>query len=126
MLATLKTFDPRLFYMAVAGFCFGLIYLWRKALPASWEAVTRHNAVLQRIPALVLSGLLSAAPALGKDMWSTVTEIVMGVVISGGGATVGHHLLKAAPDKIIPYRGGIKPKDGDPAPATIPPPAPPT
>jgi hypothetical protein len=121
MLATLKTLDPRLFYLLVAGLCFMLIWAWRRFHFSSWEAVTRHNPVLERLPALILSGLLSAAPAIGKDTWSVITEIVMGIVLGGGGATVGHHLLKAAPNKIIPYQGGAKPKDGDPPPPTLPP-----
>jgi len=98
--------DPRVFYLLVSGAVFGVIWLWRRISIASWDAVTRGRPMIQQLPALVLSALMSAAPAVGKDFWSVVSDTILGVVFSGGGAILAHHLLKAAP---VPYQGGKPP-----------------
>lgn len=92
---------PKLFYLAAAGAVFGVIYAWRKFARASWDFVTMKNPVIQQLPALVLSGLISAAPAIGQDFWTVLLDIIEGVILSGVGPIVAHHVLKATP--AIPY-----------------------
>lgn len=92
---------PKLFYVAAAGAVFGIIYLWRRYARASWDFVTMRNPVIQQLPALVLSGLISAAPALGQDFWTVLLDILEGVILSGVTPIVAHHVLKATP--AIPY-----------------------
>jgi hypothetical protein len=99
----LRLVDPKLFYLLVSGAVWGLIYLWRKFSISTWDAVTRQKPWVQTLPALVLSGLLSAAPAIGKDVWTVLQDVILGLVFGGGGSIFLHHVAKAAP---IPYNGG--------------------
>jgi hypothetical protein len=99
----LANLDPMLFYTAVSAATGLLIYLWRKISYASWDAVTRRNPLLQNLPALVLAGLMSAAPALGKPFWPALGTIVFGILFGGGTAIFSHHALKDSP---LPYTGG--------------------
>jgi len=119
MVKFLQSLDPKLVYAMISAIAGLIIYAWRKISIASWDAVTRKNELLQALPAMILAGLMSAAPAIGKDTWNVVGNIVFGAVFSGGASIVGHQLLRASP---LPYNGGqplpaLSPL-GDPAPAT--------
>jgi hypothetical protein len=107
MTAFLASLDPEVFYTAVAMLTGGLIYLWRKLSYASWDAVTRKNPLLQDLPAVILSGLMSVAPALDKAFWPALGHILFGAVFGGGTAIVAHHALKDSP---LPYTGGTPPE----------------
>jgi len=103
MTAFLQSLDPKLVYLMISGIAGGIIYLWRKFSIESWDAVTRHNEILQTLPALILSGLMSAAPAVGKGLWTVIGNIIVGAIVGGSTAIVGHQVLKASP---LPYNGG--------------------
>jgi hypothetical protein len=119
----LATMNPRMFYLLVAGGVFLLIYMCRRFAPGLWDTVTLHRPKLQALPALLLSALFTAMPAFGKGMWDVITEVVIGVAV-GGGTIAGHHILKAMPDKIVPYHGGKAHGDREPPDAPPGPPAP--
>lgn len=102
----IQTIDAKLIYALIAGIVWLVIYLWRRFSIASWEAVTKRSPFLQQLPALILSGLLSAMPAIGKDLWTALQQIALGMLFGGGGAAAVHNLLKASP---IPYTGAVPP-----------------
>jgi hypothetical protein len=106
MLAFLQAQDPKMFYTAVAMLTGGLIYLWRRFSFSTWEAVTRKQPLLQDLPALVLAGLMSAAPAIGKGFIPVLGNILFGILFGGGTAIFGHHALKDSP---LPYNGAKPP-----------------
>jgi hypothetical protein len=101
---------PKIFYMAAAGVVFVIVWAWRRFARASWDFVTRENPRIQMLPALVLSGLISAAPAIGQDFWNALVEILEGVLFSGVAPIIAHHVMKAVPQ--IPY--GNPPKQDAP------------
>jgi prepilin signal peptidase PulO-like enzyme (type II secretory pathway) len=110
----LASLDPRIFYAGTAGLAWLLIYAWRKISMASWDAVTRKNPLLQNLPAIVLSGLISAAPAINKSFVNTLFDVIYGAFAGGAMSIVGHHMLKDSP---LPYQGGgpgPKPQDAPP------------
>lgn len=94
--------DPKLFYLAVAGLTWLLIYAWRKFSISTWNAVTRQKPILENLPALVLSGLMSAAPAIDKGFLAVVVNLIYGAIASGSVSIVTHHMLKDSP---LPYEG---------------------
>ena len=103
MIHFLQSLDPKLVYAMISAIAGLLIYAWRKISIASWDLVTRKNEILQTLPAMILSGLMSAAPAIGTPTWNLVGNIVFGAFFSGGASIVGHQILKASP---LPYNGG--------------------
>lgn|SRR5262245_40718602 len=109
----LAKLDPRLFYAAVAGLTWLLIWLWRKYLPRAWEAATRRSPTLQQLPALVLAALMSAAPAIGRPALDVVQQVVFGLIIGALPAIGLHTAMKETP--LIPYTGG-KPAGPPPIP----------
>lgn len=119
--------DPKIAYLVVAGLTWLLVWLWRRFLPGAWDAVTRRGAALQQLPALVLSALLSTAPALGKPLWEAVQQVVISTVLGWLTATGFHVALKDNP--VVPYDGARKPLGRppvEPSPPSNGPPAPKT
>lgn len=106
--------SPSLFYVGISALVGGLIYGWRKVSIRSWDWVTRNSPTVQQLPALVLSALLSAAPAVGKPLGALVVQTILGALAGALPAIAGHTILKAIP--WIPYQGG------DPKPPAPPPP----
>jgi hypothetical protein len=116
MLEFIQSLDPKIVYSAVSALAGLMVYAWRKISIESWDAVTRKNEILQTLPAVILSGLMSAAPAIGKPLINVVANIVFGAFFGGAGAIVSHQVLKASP---LPYNGGIKPDPMFPAPDSV-------
>ena len=114
--AWLDSVDPKLFYLAVSGLVGGLVYLWRRFSISSWDWVTRKSPAVQTLPALVLAGLISAAPTAGLPMIKVIEQIILGAFAGALPAIAGHTVLKAIP--WLPYNGGVKPT---PAKVDIPP-----
>jgi hypothetical protein len=114
--AVLNSLDPKLYYLLVAGVTWLLIYLWRRISLASWNAVTQQKPFLQQLPALFLSALLAAAPKIGPGFLGHLSEILVAIVLSGGGAIGIHTALAASP---LPYTGGLPPPP-DPAKFPVP------
>jgi len=115
-IAWFQQFNPKLFYLLTAGVVWVLIWAWRKVSIDSWNAVTRQNPLLQNLPSIVLSGLISAAPALNKGFVDALTDILYGAFAGGAMSVFSHHLLKESP---LPYQGGgpaPKPTAPDPDP----------
>lgn len=104
MLEYIRSLDPKIVYSAVSALAGLIIYVWRKVSISTWDAITRKNEILQTLPAVILSGLMSAAPAIGKPMLNVVANIVFGAIFGGAGAIVGHQVLRASP---LPYNGGV-------------------
>jgi hypothetical protein len=102
----LEHLDPKVVYLVVAGLTWLLVWAWRKFLPGLWDAVTKKGAALQQLPALILSALLSAAPALGKPLWEAVQQVVIGTVLGWIGSTGFHVIVKDNP--AVPYDGARK------------------
>jgi hypothetical protein len=113
MLEFIRSLDPKIVYTAVSALAGLMVYVWRKVSIESWDAVTRKNEILQTLPAVILSGLMSAAPAIGKPLINVVANIVFGAFFGGAGAIVGHQVMKASP---LPYNGGVKPEPMFPLP----------
>jgi len=105
----IRSLDPKLFYALVAGLTWLVLYVWRRISIASWDAVTKKSPALQQLPALVLSALMSAAPAIGKGVGDVVQQVLLGVLFGGGGAALLHNLPAASP---LPYTGNRKPEPG--------------
>jgi hypothetical protein len=103
MLEYIRSLDPKIVYSAISAQAGLMIYVWRKVSIKTWDAVTRKNEMLQTLPAIILSGLMSAAPAIGKPLLNVVANIVFGALFGGAGAVVSHQILKASP---LPYSGG--------------------
>jgi hypothetical protein len=103
ILAFMAGLDPKVLYTATAGVVWLTIYAWRKVSMASWDAVTRQNPLLQNLPAMVLSGLISAAPHFDKGFVTALVDIVYGAATAGSLSIVSHHMLKDSP---LPYQGG--------------------
>lgn len=106
MLAFLQSQDPKLFYAMVAALTGAIIYAWRRLSFSTWDAVTKKKPLLQDLPALVLAGLMSAAPSIGKGVIPIVGNVLFGVLFGGGTAIFAHHALKDSP---LPYDGGKPP-----------------
>ena len=102
VLAFLTRLDPKLFYALVAGTTWLALYLWRRISIASWDAVTKKSPWLQQLPALILSALLSAMPAIGRGVFNVVQQVLLGMLFGGGGAALLHNLPAASP---LPYTG---------------------
>ena len=117
----LQQLDPRVAYGAVAGLTFLIVWAWRRFLPGLWDAVTKRGAALQQLPGLVLSALLSTAPALGKPLFQAVQEILISTAFGWIGASGVHVLMKDNP--AVPYDGARKAL-GRPPIAPSPPPSP--
>lgn len=101
----IRALDPKLFYALVAGVTWLVLYLWRRISIASWDAVTKKSPALQQLPALVLSALMSAMPAIGKDAVDVIQQVLLGLLFGGGGAALLHNLPAAS---ALPYTGGRK------------------
>lgn len=100
--------DPLIFYGAVAGMTWLLIWAWRRFLPNAWVFVTKKSPNLQQLPAFVLAGLMSAAPAIGvKSIWQVVQQVLIGAMASGLGSMGIHTAMKEA--TFLPYQGGKPP-----------------
>jgi hypothetical protein len=109
-----QSVDPRLFYGAVAGLTWLLIWAWRRYLPNAWVAVTKKSPNLQQLPAFVLAGLIGAAPAIGaKSIWEVVQQVLISSFASGLGAMGIHTAMKEA--TFLPYQGGKPPAVVPPA-----------
>lgn len=106
MLSLFQAHDPKLFYAIVAGLTWLLIYLWRKFSLGTWDALTKGRPFVEHMPALILSGLISLAPALDKGFWPALENLIYGIVFGGGAAVFGHRFLKDSP---LPYTGGTPP-----------------
>lgn len=113
LLQFIQSLDPKTVYTAISTLTFGIIYLWRKFSYSTWTAVTRRQPLLEDLPAIVLSGLMSVAPALNRSFWPALWHILFGALFGGGTTIWAHHALK---DSAIPYNGG-QPKA--PPPSTI-------
>lgn len=110
-----QTTDPMVFYGAVAGLTWLLIWAWRRFLPNAWVFVTKKSPNLQQMPAFVLAGLMSAAPAIGvKSIWQVVQQVVIGSVASGLTSIGVHTFAKEA--TFLPYQGGKPPAVAPPSP----------
>jgi hypothetical protein len=102
----IEQLDPKIAYLLVAGLTWLLVWAWRRWLPGLWDTVTRKGAALQQLPALVLSALLSTAPALGKPLWEAVQQIVISTAM-GWFSSMGLHVaMKDIP--ALPYDGARK------------------
>jgi hypothetical protein len=100
------------FYGAVAGLTWLIIWAWRRYFPNAWVFVTKKSPNLQQLPAFILAGLMSAAPAIGvKSIWQVVQQVIIGSVASGLGSMGIHTAMKEA--TFLPYQGG-KPPAVDP------------
>lgn len=99
----LASLDPRMFYAATAGLVWLVIYAWRKVSIASWDVVTRKSPLLQNLPAVVLAGLISAAPAINKSFVNTLFDVIYGALAGGALSVFSHHVMKDSP---LPYQGG--------------------
>ena len=103
--------NPTLFYLAVSGVTWLLVWAWRRWLPGLWVAATKKSPTLQQLPALVLAGLMSAAPALGRPLWDVVQQVVLGAIMGALTSAGIHWSAKEIP--WVPYQGG-KPPAVDP------------
>lgn len=111
--------DPKAIYLLVAGLTWLIVWAWRRWLPGLWDTVTQKGAALQQLPALVLSALLSTAPALGKPLWEAVQQIVISTAM-GWFSSMGLHVaLKDNP--AVPYDGARKALGRAPVPPPTPP-----
>ena len=91
--AAIDAWDPRLFYVFMAGVVFVVIYLWRQLLPATFDNVPKR---FQFVPALMLGAVLSAS-ADSESVKTAVVSALVGALSSGLAAVGGHHALKQAP-----------------------------
>ena len=101
----LQKLDPKIVYLAVAGLTWLIVWAWRRYLPKVWDAVTKKGPVLQQLPAIVLSALMSAAPAIGKPLAQAVQDVLISTVLGWLTASGFHFALKEAP---VPYDGARK------------------
>lgn len=108
----IASIDPTLFYGMVAGLTWLIIWAWRRFLPNTWVWATKKSPNLQQLPAFVLAGLISAAPAIGiKSIWEVVQQVLIGAFASGLTSMGIHTAMKEA--TFVSYRGG-KPPAVDP------------
>ena len=111
--------NPMLFYGAVSGATWLLIWAWRRYLPNAWVFVTKKSPNLQQLPAFILAGLMSAAPAIGvKSIWEVVQQVLIGMFASGLGSMGIHTALKET--TLVPYQGGKPPAVVPPSPPDVP------
>jgi len=114
----IEKLDPRIAYLLTAGLTWLLVWAWRRFLPKLWDAVTQKGAALQQLPALVLSALLSTAPAMGKPLWEAVQQILISTTLGWLGATGFHVMAKDNP--MVPYDGARKALGRPPVPTSTP------
>lgn len=110
--------DPRIAYLLVAGLTWLLIWAWRRWLPGLWDTVTKKGAALQQLPVLILSALLSTAPALGKPLVEAVQQIVISTALGWLSSMGFHVMLKDNP--ALPYDGARKALGRPPVPPSPP------
>jgi hypothetical protein len=105
--AALDAVDPKLFYLIVSGIVGGVIWAWRRLSISSWDWVTRRSPSIQQLPALVLAGLLSYAPAAGLPLIKVLEQVILGALAGALPAIAGHEMMKKIPQ--LPYNGGKAP-----------------
>lgn len=111
--------NPMIFYGAVAGLTWLLIWVWRRYFPNAWVFVTKKSPNLQQLPAFIFAGLISAAPVVGvKSIWEVVQQVLIGSLASGLGSMGIHTAMKEA--TFLPYQGGKPPAVAPPSPPDVP------